>query len=94
LRWADILEENHHLDRIEEKQSPALGSPYILMSKHMNTEGNFLDGSGTSGGLRANRKMRRSFSMNDINDILIMGDEDEDKNDALTNQSMDHRVGF
>ena len=95
MRWADHLEEKCALDRIEEKLSPACGSPYSLAMKRTSRDscgGSGGRGGGSSGG--GHRQMRRSLSMNDINNIIITGgDEDDEKTESLTNQSMDHRVG-
>jgi len=60
----------------------------------VNGQAGYLMGSSESDGLRANKKMRRSFSMNDINDMLILADEDEDKKELLTNESIDISVSF
>lgn len=83
------------MDLIEEKQSPAIASPYVLTPKHGKPfDKNLLTGSLGSGssssngveiGFKINKKLRRSLSMNDINDIIITGDEEEEKNESFTN---------
>lgn len=101
LRWAEILEEKCGLDKIEEKfYSPAISSsPYHLTPKNIKQINmNLLTGSLTTNNSSDSKKgpvkgLRRSLSMNDINDIIITQDEDDtEKHDSIVNDSIDNKI--
>lgn len=103
IRWAEILEEKCGLDKIEEKyRSPASiisrNSPYQLTPKHnkqinVNLLTGSLNNKHSSSGKKEEptKRLRRSLSMNDINDIII-DEDDSGKNESLVNDSIDNKM--
>lgn len=86
LRWADILEE---------KKSPTsfILSPYNLTPHHIrNTNATLLTASKSSDNIAGNdtdkpmNKMRRSLSMNDINNIILDNEEEEEEEKSIKTQ--------
>lgn len=104
LRWADILEKQYSPALIngESYTSPYLNSltPKQIKSIDMNLlTGSLNCDANGSGGITKNRnsdtkkKMRRSLSMNDINNIIIGNDDDDvEEDDSKIDVSIDHKM--
>lgn len=109
LRWADL----EKLGSLEEKYSPAPLTSNVdtdILSPYRRTplkcrplDMNCLTGSlqsntsNPNSGEKSNKRLRRSLSMNDINDIIITQDETQDdltKNESINESGMDPNLTY